>query len=279
MPPAWKGGQGAEQAVDGQYATHGYRGAYGTGSTDADTAVELLLRTARRDGARVLSPIPSSRSQAQGTADAGGGGGGAAEPVPPHSPYGGSATAYHRAASTSNLSARLPSLPGARRPSSAGRLGMTAQQQYEQQHRDAMEMAKQQFSVQSFMVHAATAQPESFRAHSRLVSRLNQVRTTFLHYQSIFQKHEEVFQRTWGRDLPPPDDLDARKLLTEVLPKAQHSAGLELTTREQPWPLRAAGTHNYGTSRLADGSDVTNPFRQPARVRSCSARGSVCVRV
>ena len=140
------------------------------------------------------------------------------------------------------------------------------QQQYEQQHREAMEMAKHQFSVQSFMVHAATAQPDSFQAHSRLVSRLNQVRTTFLHYQAIFQKHEEVFQRTWGRDQAPPDDLDARRLLTEVLPKAQHSAGLELTTKEQPWPLRPAGPHNYGTSRLADGSDVTNPFRQPARV-------------
>ena len=242
-PPPWKGGNGAEQAVQGAYATHGYRGAYGTGTSAGDNAVELLLRTARRDGARVLSPMPQEAPPPAGQE----------QQAQAHA----HAQAQNHRVAAATPPPRLPALPAGQRPASA--MASTGGD-------GGVVPNPHQFSVQSFMVHAARAQPQSFRAHSRLVSRLNQVRTTFLHYQSIFQQHEKVFQDTWGREQAPPSDLDARTLLHGVLPEAKHSQGLELTQHEKPWPLQPATTHNYGTSRLADGSDVTNSFRLPAKV-------------
>ena len=287
LPAPVRGPPGAARAVPGQYATHGYRGVYGTGDTHTDSAVDLLLRTARRDGARSLSPLPLSgrthnppgtpalpaTPSSVGSHRAHGACGSAATPQPAAFATSTSATATTTAMPTSTQLAHVDgastgALPVLPRPMSAATAAAAAA--------GSGAAAAHHFSVQSFMVHAAKAQPESFKAHSRLVSRLNQVRTTFLHYQTIYQQHERVFQRTWGAGQAPPPDLDSRKLLHEALPQAQFSEGLQLTGKEAEWPVRPAGATNYGVSRLPDGSDVTNKFRLPAKVCVCVC---VCVYV
>lgn len=86
------------------------------------------------------------------------------------------------------------------------------------------------FSVQSALVHAAQRAPESFKAHSRLVSKLNEVRATFLHYQTMVDQHEKVFRRTWGigKAIPVADTINSRNLLHMALPQKEH--------RVRVWP-------------------------------------------